>query len=46
VKVANAAQIARAGTDTFVAGSAIFDSRDYAATIRSMREQIEGGGRG
>ena len=28
-------EIARAGADTFVAGSAIFGSRDYAATIRA-----------
>ena len=43
VKVDNAADIARAGADTFVAGSAIFGSKDYAATIRAMREQIESG---
>jgi ribulose-phosphate 3-epimerase len=41
VKVENAAQIARAGADTFVAGSAIFESADYAATIRAMRAQID-----
>ena len=41
VKVDNAAEIARAGADTFVAGSAIFGSSDYAATIRAMRAQIE-----
>jgi ribulose-phosphate 3-epimerase len=40
VKVENAAQIARAGADTFVSGSAIFGSSDYAATIRAMRAQI------
>jgi ribulose-phosphate 3-epimerase len=40
VKVDNVAQIARAGADTFVAGSAIFGSGDYAATIRAMRGQI------
>jgi ribulose-phosphate 3-epimerase len=37
VKVDNIAEIARAGADTFVAGSAIFGSPDYAATIRAMR---------
>jgi ribulose-phosphate 3-epimerase len=42
VKVDNIADIARAGADTFVAGSAIFDSPDYAATIRAMRGHIEG----
>jgi ribulose-phosphate 3-epimerase len=41
VKVENAAAIARAGADTFVAGSAIFGSADYAATIKAMRAQIE-----
>ena len=40
VKVDNIGAIARAGADTFVAGSAIFGSADYAATIRAMREQI------
>jgi ribulose-phosphate 3-epimerase len=43
VKIENAAEIARAGADTFVAGSAIFGSKDYAATIKAMREQIESG---
>ena len=41
VKVENIAEVARAGADTFVAGSAIFESKDYAATITHMREQIE-----
>ncbi len=41
VKVDNAAQIARAGADTFVSGSAIFGSADYAATIRAMRAEID-----
>ena len=45
VKVDNAAQIARAGADTFVSGSAIFGSGDYAATIKAMRAQIEIGGK-
>ncbi len=45
VKVDNAADIARAGADTFVAGSAIFGSPDYAATIEAMRAQIELGKR-
>ena len=40
VKVENIGAIARAGADTFVAGSAIFGSKDYAATIRAMRERI------
>jgi ribulose-phosphate 3-epimerase len=37
VKVDNIAAIAKAGADTFVAGSAIFGSTDYAATIAAMR---------
>jgi ribulose-phosphate 3-epimerase len=45
VKVDNAAEIARAGADTFVAGSAIFGSADYANTIKAMRAQIEIGGK-
>lgn len=40
VKTDNIRQIAEAGADTFVAGSAIFGSKDYAATIRAMREQL------
>ena len=40
VKVDNIADIAAAGADTFVAGSAIFGSDDYAATIAQMRQQI------
>ena len=44
VKVDNIGAIARAGADTFVAGSAIFGAKDYAATIRRMREQIAAAG--
>ena len=40
VKVDNIAEVARAGADTFVAGSAIFGSKDYAATIREMRQRL------
>jgi ribulose-phosphate 3-epimerase len=40
IKADNIAEIARAGADTFVAGSAIFGSKDYAATIRAMRGQL------
>jgi len=40
IKTDNIAEVARAGADTFVAGSAIFGSRDYAATIRDMRERL------
>ena len=41
VKVDNIGEIAAAGADTFVAGSAIFGSEDYAATIAAMRGEIE-----
>ncbi len=40
VKVDNIGEIAAAGADTFVAGSAIFGSDDYAATITAMRNEI------
>ena len=39
IKADNIRSAARAGADTFVAGSAIFGSRDYAQTIREMRRQ-------
>jgi ribulose-phosphate 3-epimerase len=41
VKVGNIGEIAAAGADTFVAGSAIFGSDDYAATIAAMRKELE-----
>jgi ribulose-phosphate 3-epimerase len=40
IKVDNIAAAARAGADTFVAGSAIFNSPDYAVTIAAMRRAI------
>ena len=40
VKIDNIAEIARAGADTFVAGSAVFGSQDYAATLREMRSRL------
>jgi ribulose-phosphate 3-epimerase len=40
VKIDNIARIAAAGADTFVAGSAIFGSSDYQATIAAMRREI------
>ena len=40
VGVGNIAEIARAGADTFVAGSAIFNTPDYAATIAQMRDEL------
>ncbi len=41
VNVDNIGQIARAGADTFVAGSAIFGSDDYRATIAAMLAEID-----
>ena len=41
VKPENIGAIARAGADTFVAGSAIFSEQDYGAVIRAMRQNIE-----
>ena len=40
VKADNIAEIARAGADTFVAGSAIFGTKDYKVTIASMRAEL------
>ena len=40
VKVDNIGEIASAGADTFVAGSAIFDNKDYSATISAMKSLI------
>jgi len=40
VKIDNIADIAASGADTFVAGSAIFGSTDYAQTIASMKKAI------
>jgi ribulose-phosphate 3-epimerase len=40
VKVDNIGEIAAAGADTFVAGSAIFGAKDYRATISAMRAEI------
>jgi ribulose-phosphate 3-epimerase len=40
VKIDNIAAVARAGADTFVAGSAIFGTPDYAATIAKMRAEL------
>jgi ribulose-phosphate 3-epimerase len=40
VKVDNIREIAAAGADTFVAGSAIFGTTDYAATVAAMRAEL------
>jgi len=44
VKTSNIREIAAAGADTFVAGSAIFGSDDYAATIAEMKSEIAAAG--
>jgi ribulose-phosphate 3-epimerase len=41
VKINNIREIMLAGADTFVAGSAIFNTDDYKATITAMREQLK-----
>jgi len=40
IKADNIAEVARAGADTFVAGSAVFGSKDYAATIGEMHKRL------
>jgi len=45
IKADNIAAVAAAGADTFVAGSAIFGSADYAATIAAMRRAVAGAAR-
>ncbi len=42
VKADNIAAVAKAGADTFVAGSAVFGEKDRAAAIRRMREALAG----
>jgi ribulose-phosphate 3-epimerase len=46
VKVDNIREIAEAGADTFVAGSAIFSTEDYRATINAMRAELDKVGSG
>jgi ribulose-phosphate 3-epimerase len=40
IKTDNIAEVARAGADTFVAGSAIFGAKDYKATVTAMRAAL------
>ncbi len=40
IKVENIAEVARAGADTFVAGSAIFGKPDYKGVIDAMRREL------
>jgi ribulose-phosphate 3-epimerase len=44
IKVGNIGEVAAAGADTFVAGSAIFGAADYRATIAAMRAEIAAAG--
>ena len=41
INIDNIADVAKAGADTFVAGSAIFNSDDYAKTIKSMKDKLQ-----
>lgn len=45
IKVDNIAQVAKAGADTFVAGSAIFGKEDYAQVITAMRSELSSSGK-
>lgn len=40
IKADNIARVAEAGADTFVAGSAVFGAKDYAAVIQAMRREL------
>jgi ribulose-phosphate 3-epimerase len=40
IKIDNIAQVAKAGADTFVAGSAIFGKNNYAQVISAMRTEL------
>ena len=42
IKTENIGQVAQAGADMFVAGSAIFNHADYAEVISNMRKQLQG----
>jgi ribulose-phosphate 3-epimerase len=41
IKVDNIADVARAGANVFVAGSAVFESPDYRATLAAMRGRLD-----
>src|SRR5436190_8923624 len=40
IKVSNIGEVAQAGADMFIAGSAIFNEKDYGAVIKNMRQEI------
>jgi ribulose-phosphate 3-epimerase len=41
INLSNIAQVASEGADTFVAGSAIFNQKDYSEVIKKMRSSLE-----
>ena len=45
IKIDNISQVAKAGADTFVAGSAIFGKEDYAQVIKAMRAELSSSGK-
>jgi ribulose-phosphate 3-epimerase len=45
IKVDNIAEVAKAGADTFVAGSAIFGKENYADVIKAMRAELATAGK-
>lgn len=45
IKVDNIAEVAKAGADTFVAGSAIFGKENYADVIKAMRAELASSGK-
>jgi ribulose-phosphate 3-epimerase len=45
IKVDNIAEVAQAGADTFVAGSAIFGKDNYAQIIETMRSELSKSGK-
>ena len=45
IKIDNISQVAKAGADTFVAGSAIFGKEDYAQVIKAMRTELSSSGK-
>ena len=40
IKSSNIGEVAKAGADTFVAGTAIFGTSDYAATIKELKQKV------
>jgi ribulose-phosphate 3-epimerase len=42
IKVSNIGEVSKAGADMFIAGSAIFNEKDYSSVIKAMRKEISG----